>query len=427
MGWRVWALGLVGGVSLALAGYVATMLPAVRLDPNLGPAAPPPLLGAFGADPPVQTRAEWETRRAPLLRQAFAAQVYGPYPPPSAPRVLSRAEIAYAPLSQTARIEQWSVAVTGDPDPLAFNMVLVAPRAADGPVPIIVMQNFCGNRAAFRDPPDEIAWPLTPFMDMCKSALAAPVIELLLGRHITVPPYEAILARGYGLAMFYAGDVVGDEPDSARTGLARLYGEDSANAGAVAVWAWLYSRAIDVLAADARIDAQRIAIWGHSRNAKAALLAAALDARIAATIAHQSGRGGASLSSGLEGEPIAKMMADYPHWFAPAFAHAPSTPAMDQHQLLALIAPRPVLLGNAQRDSWSDPHAAWRAAQAADPAYRLYGVEGLAQDGMRTPNLDANLAYFTRDGLHGVTASDWEMFLDFLDAHLKTSGQGERR
>lgn len=421
MRWRIWALGLIGAVSLALAGCVTAMLPAVRLDPNLGPAAPPPLLGAFGSDPPVETREDWEARRVPLLRQALAAQVYGAYPPMTAPRVLSRDEIDYAPLRDSARIEQWSVAVTDDPNPLRFNMVLVLPRRAEGPVPIIVMENFCGNPAAFHNAPEEIVWPLTPILDLCKSTLAAPLLEMVFGRHISIPPYDMILARGYGLAMFYAGDVVGDEPVSARAGLARLYGDEAANAGAIAVWASLYSRAVDVLATDQRIDAERIAVWGHSRNGKAALLAAALDPRIAAVIAHQSGRGGASLSSGAEGETIAKMMEAYPYWFPPAFANAPSSPAMDQHQLLALIAPRPVLLGNARRDAWADPHGAWRAAQAADPAYRLYGVPGFTQDQMREPDLHAKLAYFTRGGLHGVHTEDWRVFLDFLDAQWRTA------
>ena len=113
------------------------------------------------------------------------------------------------------------------------------------------------------------------------------------------------------------------------------------------------------------------------------------------------------------------MMEVFPWWFPPAFAAAPRDPAMDQHQLLALIAPRPVLLGNGARDAWSDPHGAWQAARAATPAYELYGAQGLAQHDMRTPNLEANLAYHTRPGLHGVTTRDWRVFLDFLDAHLK--------
>jgi hypothetical protein len=417
MRWGLIALAAIAVVSAGLVGCAAIRLPAVALDPNLGPSAPPPLLEAFGDDPPINTTTEWETRRAPLLHEALQREVYGPYPPNMAPvRVLSRDEIAYRP-SDAARIEQWSVAVGPADTPLPFNMVVVLPRDVSGPVPLIVMENFCGNRAAL--PADAVVGPLTEVLWACDAPWAYPLIEAVFGRHINAPPYQDILARGYGIAMFYAGDVVADEAVGAREGLARLYGDDAENAGAVAVWAWLYSQAYDALAADPRIDARRVAIWGHSRNGKSALYAASRDPRIAAVIAHQSGRGGASLSRSTEGESIAEMTEAFPWWFPPTFADAPHDPAMDQHQLLALIAPRPVLLGNGARDAWSDPHGAWQAARAATPAYELYGAQGLAQADMRTPNLEAGLAYYTRPGLHGVTAQDWRVFLDFLDAHLK--------
>lgn len=415
-----WIIGIAVAIGLALVGCTATeLLPAVKLDPALAPPAPPPILGAFAEDPPISTREDWEQRRAPLLRRAFAAEVYGPFPPLDAPaRVLQRETIAYPPLAQIATLEQWRVAVTDGEAPLLFNMLVLLPRR-EAPAPLIVMQNFCGNRAAFYDTPEAVVGPLTEVLWVCDAPWTMPLVEAVFGRHIAVPPYETILSRGYGLAMFYAGDIVADEPQAARAALARLYGADADGVGAIAVWAWAYARAYDVLTQDARIDAERIAIWGHSRNGKAALYAAALDPRFAAVIAHQSGRGGASLSSGSEGESVGRITRDYPHWFAPAFARAPSRPEMDQHQLLALIAPRPVLLGNSRRDAWADPLAAWRAAEAATPVYRLYGVNGFDQPDMRAPSDGERIAYFTRPGLHGVTPSDWRMFLDFLDAQLR--------
>ena len=175
--WRLWALGFVGVVSLALAGCVTTMLPRVALDPALGPAAPPPLLGALGDDPAVTTRAEWEARRAPLLRAMFGSNVYGPYPADAAPaRVLTRDTIGYARLDAIATVEQWSVAVGNDDTPGHFNMVVVLPRGANARTPIIVMQNFCGNRAAFRDAPDQIAGPLTEVLLECDAQWVQPLI-----------------------------------------------------------------------------------------------------------------------------------------------------------------------------------------------------------------------------------------------------------
>lgn len=420
MRWGLIASAVLGAVTLGLVGCAAMNLPAVALDPSLGPSEPPPLLSAWGGDAAVATVAEWEARRAPLLREAFADQVYGPYPSGAAPaRVMSRGPISYAALDGLASIEQWSVAVGAEERTLRFNMVVVLPAGAREPAPLVIMQNFCGNRAAFARAPDGIAGPLTPVLWACDEGWAHPLVETVFGRHINAPPFASILQRGYGVALFYAGDVVGDDAESARAGLARLYGDEADRAGAIAAWAWLYSQAYDVLSADPRIDPARVAIWGHSRNGKAALYAAARDPRIAAVIAHQSGRGGASLSRSDEGESIAQMTRAFPWWFPPAFADAPRDAAFDQHQLLALIAPRPVLLGNGRRDAWSDPHGAWQAARAASPAYALYGVPGLEQSDMRTPNQNARLVYFTRDGLHGVTREDWRVFLDFLDTHLR--------
>lgn len=409
---------------IAILGFgavsCAALLPAVKLDPALAPPPPPNILGALGDDPEITAREEWETRRAPILRHAFAERVYGPYPPNAAPaRLISRDAISYAALNDIAVIEQWSVGVGSEDRPAHFNMVVVLPRDIAGPVPLIIMQNFCGNRPALRDAPDEIAGPLTPVFSACEAEWAFPMVELVFGRHINSPPFEHILLRGYGVALFYAGDVVGDELESARQGLAQLYGDQATNAGAIAAWAWLYSQAYDVLSADARVDADRVAIWGHSRNGKATLLAGAMDTRIAAVIAHQSGRGGASLSHSAAGEQIDQMMEAYPYWFPSAFAAAgEGDRTFDQHQLIALIAPRPVFLGNAARDAWSDPRGAWAAARAADPVYRLYGVAGLSQGDMRQPANDARVWYFARSGFHGVTSADWRMFLDFLDAQL---------
>ncbi|MBY0564683.1 MAG: alpha/beta hydrolase [Hyphomonadaceae bacterium] len=412
-------LGLVIALIAGLLVGCSTMLPVVKLDPAQAPPAPPSVLGAYGPDPEVTSIEDWETRRAPLLRRAFAEHVYGPYPQHVAPARLILSEPVGVPeLDALAMVEQWSVGVGSEDRPLHFNMLVVLPRS-DRPVPLVIMQTFCGNRAALRDPPDTVAGPLTPAFPACDDRWMFPLIEGVFGRYINGPPFEDLLERGYGVALYYAGDIVADEPEVARGNLAQLYGDEAENAGAIAAWAWLYSQAYDVLAADARVDAGRVAIWGHSRNGKSALLAGAMDRRFAAIISHQSGRGGASLNRSDAGEGATGMMEEYPHWFPPAYVRATDSHAMlDQHQLIALIAPRPLLLGNATRDAWADPLGAWVAAQAADQVYDLYGVEGLAGTDMRAPNHAGRIAFYARSGLHGVSTADWRVFLDFLDAHL---------
>jgi len=165
-----------------------------------------------------------------------------------------------------------------------------------------------------------------------------------------------------------------------------------------------------------------MAVWGHSRNGKSAVLAAAFDPRIDLVIAHQAGTGGTTLSRSHNGESIEQITGAYPYWFAPGYSdYAGREDALpvDQHQLIALVAPRPILIGGAWRDNWSDPQGSFRAAQAANPVYALYGSEGLTQPDLAHFDPEADLAVFMRRGLHGVTPADWSHFLDFLDAHFQ--------
>lgn len=429
----IWSrLRFFAGIALicsvvGLVGCVSVMLPAVDTK-SVGESATPPALGAFKGQPPVTTPAAWSAR-APLIREALQVNVYGRMPPSIMPVVEARTMISSTLNKDGAAIEQWTVSL-GDYG--RFNMIVITKAGDTRPRPLIIMQNFCGNRPAFPDRPESVALPLTPVMAECNSAFAGPLIEAILGRHINKPPVKDILKRGYALAFFYAGDVVADEKDEAPAQLARFAGDapEGERPGAIAVWAWMYSRAIDVLAADPRIDASRIAVWGHSRNGKSALLAAAFDPRIAAVIAHQSGKGGATLTRSTGGETVAQVTTSYPHWFAKNYATYAGREAdipVDQHQLLALIAPRPVLLGNGTRDKWSDPPGAFRAAEGADAVYELLGAQGLDQPSMTKPNFNARIAYFIRGGMHGVTSEDWRNFLSFLDAHFGSATEaGER-
>ncbi|MGE0409035.1 MAG: alpha/beta hydrolase, partial [Amphiplicatus sp.] len=250
------------------------------------------------------------------------------------------------------------------------------------------------------------------------------VMLYLFGRYIVTPPVEMILAHGYGLAVLYPSEAVPDDKEAGSAALAALaegHADTATRWGAIAAWGWLYSRAADALLADERIDPKGLIAWGHSRYAKAALLAAAFDDRFDAVIAHQSGAGGASLNRKKAGESIKAITKTYPHWFSARYARyadKAETLPVDQHQLLALVAPRPILLGNARRDVWSDPAGALRAARGADPVYELYGETGLDQARMTPFSPQAELSFWIRPGTHGVVEEDWPAFLAFLDAHI---------
>ncbi len=406
---------LVGWLAVVSAMAGCSPLKRIPLDESTVEARPA-LLGAFLDDAPVETVAQWRDRRAPLLRDAFQRHLYGAMPEPTATRVVERRVLDDGALGGAAVLEQVTLRA-GDAAP--FNLAIVRPQGP-GPHPVIVAQNFCGNHRTVPRPGVET---LGAYPDFCDNRVMGALVTAVMGRHLSTPPLKTIVRRGYAFVAQYGGDIAADDSAAAEPALMALTPPGGAypRTGAIAAWAWAYSRAVDFLIEDGAYDPGRVAVWGHSRNGKSALLAAAFDPRIDLVIAHQSGTGGATLSRSLNGESVAQITERYPHWFAPAFAAYAGREEelpLDQHQLLALVAPRPVLLGNARRDGWSDPSGAFQAAKAANAVYALYGSEGLTQNSMRAVDTDADVAFFLRGGIHGVTSEDWRLFLAFLDAHF---------
>lgn len=396
---------------LMLVGCVSMVLPKVPARHGGEPARP-------AIDDGELTRAGWEAGRAGL-RAAFQREVYGAWPDAGPARVTGHSVVAENAYDGAGRIEQYAVDMAG----FQTHVALVLPNAdagADaGPYPVVILQMYCGNRAAlgWRD---GVAPPTSAFAPQCgPDGFASFATRQIFGRHIMEPPLAELLARGYAVALVYPGDIVPDHDGAAQAALQRL--SPDAESSAIAAWAWVYSRTVDVLESDARIDPDRIAVWGYSRNGKSALLAGAFDERIDLVIAHQAGTGGTTLTRSDAGESVAQITDAYPYWFNARFAgYAGREDAIpvDQHQLIALLAPRPLLIGGAWRDQWSDPEGSLRAARGATPVYALYGSPGLAQSGLDDFQPRADIALFMRRGLHGVTGADWDHFLAFLDAHF---------
>jgi hypothetical protein len=374
--------------------------------------APGSPLAAFEGDAPVDSSAEWLSRRAPLLRQAFLARIYGALPRLALEDV-EHHTIDAAALDGSAQLELLTLRLGPNLEPL--NVALLTPRT-DRPAPLIILSDFCGLDSDIDQRLPSPSWRAA----RCRSGLGRALTQVSHGDAILRPPVRAMIARGYAVAVFYAGDVAPDNPKLFRQSpIGRL--ADHQESGAIAAWAALYGAAFETLRLDPRIAPSRIAVWGHSRFGKAALLAAALEPRIGAVIANQSGTFGATLSGATRGESELQIVRRFPHWFQidiEATSPARAGNGFDQHLLLALLAPRPVLLGNAGLDRWSDPAAAFAAARVASEAYALFGSDGLDQPNMRLPNLAADISFYVRPGGHGVRSSDWDRALDFLDVHF---------
>ncbi|HKJ25373.1 MAG TPA: acetylxylan esterase [Myxococcota bacterium] len=379
---------------------------------------PPLLVSEAGA--PVATAADWPARRAELLA-AFRRDVYGV--PPAGPRLAVELESEARVFDGRALRRELRLFAPGHPERPALHLLLHRPAAAAAPVPAFLGLNFRGNHAIHPDPGIRLSTAWIEADDE-GGVVDHRATEGARGARCSRWPVEAIVARGYALATAYYGDLAPDHPALWRSGLA---GDDvPAGSGAIAAWAWGLSRLLDALEAEPGIDAARVALVGHSRLGKAALWAAAEDARFALAISNASGRMGAALTRRRFGESVAFLNLAFPHWMAPRFhdfSHDEDALAVDQHQLLALVAPRPLYVASAEGDAWADPRGSWLAARAAAPAWRLLGVE--TGDALEAEAALAAgrpvvgpIGHHLRRGGHDLAAEDWGRFLDFADRHL---------
>lgn len=393
---------------------------------------PDPLVFADGS--PVRSAEEWRAKRRPQLLEIFSREVYGRTPGgrPDGMHWEVRS-IDREALGGKAVRKEITVWFTAKKDGPKMHLLIYQPPGAAGTRrawPAFLGLNYYGNSAVAADPavPTSTAW-MRP--NTAVGIVDNRATERTRGAQASMWEVETVVGRGYATATMYYGDLSEDRDGGLTRDAGALFNTAATEArrpdewGAIGIWAWGLSRALDVLQEDPEIDAARVAVHGHSRLGKAALWAGAQDERFAMVISNNSGCGGAALSMRDYGETVEAINTSFPFWFAKSFRAyngRESALPVDQHMLLALIAPRPLHVASAEDDRWADPRGEFLGLRHAEPVYRLLGRKGLgvtAFPPVNQPVLGDGAAYHCRTGGHAITPYDWARYLDFADRALE--------
>ncbi|BCS34540.1 acetylxylan esterase [Luteitalea sp. TBR-22] len=383
---------------------------------------PPLLVDAAGR--PLRGRDDWQARRVELL-DTFAAQMYGRTPRGLAACTVTAIDAPVPVLDGRALRQQLRLDWVGK----ASVDVLVYRPAHGRRVPVFVGLNYYGNHAVDPDPGIVLnrRWMRA---SEANGIVQHRATERSRGTMARRWPVDLIIERDCALMTAYYGDFAPDDPAVVRDGIAPLADglQDRIPVrerwGAIGMWAWGLSQMRAAATGVPGLDASRAIVIGHSRLGKAALWAGVQDEAFAMVVSNDSGCAGAALSRRIYGETIGRITSSFPHWFcgnAASWAGREAEMPVDQHQLLALVAPRALHVASAVDDRWADPRGEFLATLAADPAWRFLGGTGLG-DVTEMPPVDApvgrRVRYHVRTGGHDINRYDWTQYLETAKSTL---------
>lgn len=346
----------------------------------------------------IRNKVDWENNRAQLLR-LFEENIYGQMPKHFDDIKFSLVQKDESAMQGRATMKQVSVEVFNRGQSVKINLILFVPNNSKQAAPAFLLIN---NRGKENTDPTRLV----------KSGFW---------------PAEQAIDSGYAIAAFHVGDAAPDDKEAFMNGVLQLYPEQIPAANgmrAIGAWAWAASRIMDYFVTDPDINAGQVALVGHSRGGKASLWAAAQDQRFAMCVSNCSGNTGAALSRRNFGESVKVINSAFPHWFSDNYKKFNDREAelpVDQHMLLALIAPRPLYITNASEDLWADPTGTFLALKHAEPVYRLYGGSPdlpAQPPAVNQPMLNRQMAYHNREGIHDLTPYDWSNFIRFAKFHF---------
>ena len=369
---------------------------------------PPLLVTAEGKT--IKTPEEWRNIRRPQILALFSNLVYGRVPEPES-LIKTEFEVKKTDpefMGGKATRKDVQIRFSNEKGKAEMLVLVFVPNKATKPVPAFMKHSFNNTKSR-----DFNAHPTRP------------------GRLRNGWPLGEFFDRGYAFVAVYQQDLVGHNEVEFLKGIHPLFykkGQSFPKAhewGVLSAVAWGAMRAMDYLQTDSDIDHNRVAIMGHSKMGKAALWTAAQDERFALAISAQSGCAGAALWRRRSGETLEKMVTRFPYWLcrnAWKFVSQEDDLPLDQHMLLACIAPRPVYVHSGVEDTWADPRGEYLSAYHASEVYRLFGKKGLTSESSPPVGkaiIESDVGYHIREGGHSIEMYDWQRFLDFADYHFK--------
>jgi hypothetical protein len=347
----------------------------------------------------IRTSEEWENFRRPELVKLFEDNVYGQVPKDFDSIKFELTNKDEQAMGGKATLKEVAITVLRKQKSITINLIVFTPNNIKKPLPTFLVINHRGLRT----------------MDVTRKNKDG------------FWPAEDVIEAGYGIAGFDVIDVAPDDNEKFTQGVLELYPEQlETNNGmaALGAWGWGASRAIDYFETDNDIDPRKTMVVGHSRGGKSALWCGAQDERVTIAISNESGNSGAALSRRNFGESVARICQNFPYWFCTNYQqyadHEDKLP-VDQHMLLALMAPRAVYVASAADDLWADPKGQYLALFEAQPVFNLYGFETNLSSEMPAVNkqiIRPNMGFHNREGKHNMTPYDWQQFINFADTHF---------